>query len=109
MPKGLRPGGKALWQGVVGDHDDLDTGQLVTLEAACRQRDRADQLAAAAATGEPSALRHERESALAMTRLLAAMRLPDAAGKRPIARQVRGVQGPSKVSSLERARLAKSG
>ncbi len=108
-PKGLRSGGRRLWDGITDDHE-LDDGQLATLEQACRQRDRADSLASAAASGDPSALRHERESALAMTRLLAALRLPDEkTGKRPQSRQVRGVQRPSGVSSLDRARAAKTG
>ena len=49
----------------------------------------------------------QQESHLA--RLISALRLPDeATGKRPQKRQLRGVQKPSKVSSLERARAAKS-
>ncbi len=108
-PKGLRSGGRRLWEGIAGDNE-LDDGQLATLEQACRQRDRADSLASAAASGDPSALRHEREAGLAMTRLIAALRLPDEkSGKRPQSRQVRGVQKPSTVSSLERARSAKTG
>jgi hypothetical protein len=47
---------------------------------------------------------------LAMTRLLAALRLPDAAGRKPQARQIRGVQAPSSSrSALERSRLRHSG
>ncbi len=99
----------ALWAGVTALHLDLDGAQLATLEQACRQRDRADALAEKASTGDASALRHEREAGLAMTRLLAAMRLPDDAGRRPQARQLRGVQKPGKVSSLDRARQVKSG
>jgi hypothetical protein len=49
----------------------------------------------------------QQESHLA--RLISALRLPDeATGKRPQRRQLRGVQQPSKVSSLDRARAAKS-
>ncbi len=80
----------ALWAGVTALHLDLDGAQLATLEQACRQRDRADALADKASTGDASALRNEREAGLAMTRLLAALRLPDDAGRRPQARQVRG-------------------
>ena len=51
-----------------------------------------------------------RQQEAALARLIAALRLPDeATGKRPQKRQVRGVQQPSKVSSLERARAAKTG
>ncbi len=99
-PVGLFDGGEALWAGVTALHD-LDDAQLATLEQACRQRDRADALAEKASTGDASALRHEREAGLAMTRLLAAMRLPDDAGRRPQARQLRGVQQPSAGRSVE--------
>ncbi len=103
-PTGLRAGGEALWRAVTAIHDDLDDTQLVTLEAACRQRDRTDQLATAAATGDAGALRHERDAALAMVRLLSALRLPNAAGRRAQLRSIRGVhQSPVKPSSLERA------
>jgi len=47
-PRGLRAGGKALWSGIA-EVNDLDPGQIATLEAACRQRDRADSLAKDAA------------------------------------------------------------
>lgn len=108
IPRGLRSGGKALWVGL-SEHHDLDAGQVATLEGACRQRDRADLLASAAGAGDASALRQERDSLLAMARLIAALRLPNEAGKRPQARQLRGVQQPSgKVSSLDKARAAKS-
>lgn len=51
-----------------------------------------------------------RQQSALLARLIAALRLPDeATGKRPQRRQVRGVQKPSKVSSLDRARAAKSG
>lgn len=96
-PRGLKAGGRRLWDGITSDHPALDSGQLALLEQACRQRDRADSLAAAAADGDPGALRHERDSAMAMARLLAAIRLPDEkTGRRPQARQTRGVQRPSK-------------
>lgn len=50
-----------------------------------------------------------RQQAALLARLIAALRLPDeATGKKPQRRQVRGVQKPSKVSSLDRARAAKS-
>ena len=109
-PKGLRSGGTAVWRAITTKHETLDAPQLALLEAACRQRDRADSLAGAAATGDASALRHEREASLAMARLLTAMRLPDElSGRRPQARRMRGVQAPGKVSSLERARQRTGG
>lgn len=110
-PRGLKAGGKKLWSGVIGDADALDVAQLAALEGACRMRDRADQLAPLAAGGDASSLRHERESIMAMTRLLAAMRLPDTkTGKRPGAKTIRGVEAnhTAKVSTLERV-LASAG
>ena len=101
-PNGLRTGGRALWAGVTELHE-LDVAQLAILEQACRQRDRADSLAEKSATGDPGALRHEREAGLAMTRLVAALRLPDpATGSRPQARQLRGVQKPSRPNAKGR-------
>jgi hypothetical protein len=107
-PKTLRAAGKALWRDITAEHDALDAGQRATLEAACKMRDRMDQLREVADSGDPKWLRQERDAALAMTRLLAAMRLPDDAGKRPQARQLRGVQKPSAVTSLDRARARAS-
>ena len=98
-PKGLKSGGVRLWKGVTEEHADLDSGQLALLEQACRQRDRADSLASQAAAGDPGSLRHERDSAMAMARLIAAMRLPDEkTGKRPMARSLRGAHQPKTAS-----------
>lgn len=50
-----------------------------------------------------------RQQSALLARLVAALRLPDeATGKKPQRRQLRGVQKPSAVSSLDRARAAKS-
>jgi hypothetical protein len=107
-PAGLASGGLALWNAVTGLHE-LAPPQLATLELACRQRDRCDALAPGAAAADPGALRHERDSALAMPRLLAALRLVDEAGRKPQSRQLGGVQEPAAgvtpVSALDRARL----
>ncbi len=100
-PKDLKAGGRQLWRSVTERHD-LTGAQLATLEAACRQRDRADQLGEAASTGDPSALRHEREASLAMARLIASLRLPDpATGRRPQLRGIRGVHAPVSLPSVE--------
>jgi len=77
------------WSAVTGLHE-LDPPQFVMLEQACRQRDRCDALAPDAAAGHPGALRHERNAALTMTRLLAALRRPNEAGREPQAPQIRG-------------------
>ena len=109
IPKDLQAGGRKLWREVVTAYD-LDGCQLVTLQGACRLQDRADSLAPLAAEGDAGALRSERESLLAVTRLITALRLPDDAGRRPQLRSVRGVQRPSAgagaggtVSALQRA------
>lgn len=112
--------------------------QLVQLEEACRAKDRLDKLDALLrgdvdtwaklvvdvnSDGQilelrlTQALTQANATANLMKQLLAALRLPDeATGKRPQYRGPRGVQAPSvaggkagKVSSLERARAAKSG
>lgn len=110
VPEGLQGPGRALWLGVTTDHD-LDAPQLATLEAACRQCDRAASLADKAAEGDASALRHEREASLAMARLVAALRLPDpATARRPQLRSIRGIhQSPTKPTALERARRRAEG
>ncbi len=100
MPSDLGVGGSELWAGVSAEHV-LDAGQLAMLGAACRMRDRADALGSAASGGEASALRHERESVLAMTRLLVALRLPDAKGVRAAARPARGAYAKA-ASSRDR-------
>lgn len=136
-PSGLGAGGRALWRAITGDHD-LDAAQRVQLEEACRAKDRLDKLDALlrgdadawcflkrdpiddtkytlVVTG---ALAKANETAAGMKQLLAALRLPDEAGKRPQQRGgARGAYTPSgtgsaskpgKVSSLDRARAAKS-
>ena len=107
-PDDLNVGGQALWDEVNAAHE-LDEMQLRMLEAACRQKDRCDLLAPEAAQGDPGALRHERDSALAMTRLLAALRLPDEKGKRPQVRSIRGAYEPVRPTSLDRARARAEG
>lgn len=132
-PDGLAPAGQALWKSVSDDHE-LDAVQFAQLTEACRQKDRLDKLddllrgevdtwaeIATDREGEPISLRIDsavklaNETANTMKQLLAALRLPDAAGKRPQRRGARGAQSPSvpggagKVSSIERARARKSG
>lgn len=131
-PKGLGPGGRALWRAIAADHE-LDGMQKVQLTEACRMKDRCDKLDAVLrgdadmwmelvldATGAvydvrvTSALSKANETANSMKQLLAALRLPDvASGKRPQQRGPRGAQNPTvtggattpaKVSSMDRAR-----
>lgn len=133
-PTGLRAGGKNLWATVVNDHDDLTITQLVQLEEACRAKDRLDQLdEVLRGDGHTwmklvedfesdqiselritNALVQANATANLMKQLIAALRLPDeVTGKKPQRRGPRGAQVPTvpggKVSSLDRARAAKSG
>ena len=133
-PSSLSAGGRSLWRSIVADHD-LDSMQLVQLEEACRAKDRLDKLdEALRGDGHTwmqlvedfqseqiselritGALVQANATANLMKQLLAALRLPDSeTGKRPQFRGARGAQKPSvpggaKVSSLDRARAAKSG
>lgn len=129
-PAGLGSGGQSLWKSVVDAHD-LDAVQLVQLTEACRAKDRLDKLddllrgdvdtwaeIVEDRDGVPvslridSALQRANDTANLLKQLLAALRLPDAAGKRPQYRGPRGVQAPStpggRVSSLDRARAKRT-
>jgi hypothetical protein len=133
-PRGLRAGGRKLWRAIDADHD-LDAPQLVQLEEACRAKDRLDQLdlllrgdvntwsrlvVDIQSDGQvyelrmTQALTQANATANLMKQLIAALRLPDATtGKKPQRRGPRGAQQPSvpggRVSSLDRARAARSG
>ena len=133
-PSGLAAGGRNLWKSITEDHE-LDAAQQVTLLEACRAKDRLDKLDDVLRgdsdtwmrlTVDPrsedgtifevritQALAQANATANLMKQLLAALRLPDeSTGKRPQYRGPRGAQRPSvpggKVSSLDRARAAKS-
>lgn len=113
-PEGLAAGGRALWDGIVADHD-LDHGQQVQLLEACRAKDRLDKLDEllrgdidvwARLTHRTqrddyelkidNALAQANATANLMKQLIAALRLPDeASGKRPQQRGPRGVQQPT--------------
>jgi hypothetical protein len=121
-----------LWRSIVDVHE-LDAAQLVQLEEACRAKDRLDRLdrllrgdidtwvrlTHRTNTDDyelkiDAALTQANATANLMKQLLAALRLPDeATGKKPQYRGPRGAQAPSvpggQVSSLDRARAAKSG
>lgn len=133
LPDGLREGGAALWRSVVEAHT-LDEVQAVQLLEACRAKDRLDQLDLLLRGDVDTwarvmhrtrtedyelhiddALGKANSTANQMKQLLASLRLPDDAGKRPQQRGgARGSYAASaakagKVSSLDRARAAKSG
>lgn len=132
-PENLAAGGAALWDAITEAHDDLEATQLVQLEEACRAKDRLDRLDRIlsgdvetwativhnARTQDyelkiDAALAQANATANLMKQLLAALRLPDPqTGKKPQYRGPRGAQKPSvvggsKVSSLDRARAAKT-
>lgn len=130
-PAGLSAGGRALWRAVTEDHD-LDGPQRVQLEEACRAKDRLDKLDAllrgdveswarlyGLTVNDESVVELKVDQALAqanatanmMKQLLASLRLPDEAGKRPQKRSARGAysgRSAGTVSSLERARNARA-
>lgn len=135
IPSGLGSRGRRLWREVTDDHE-LDASQRVMLEEACRCADRLDRLddllrgdidtwmhlqADEGSGGQvlriDSALSEARQQQTVLKQLLAALRLPDeASGKRPQQRGgARGAYKPSgragagKVSSLDRARAARTG
>ena len=128
--------GKKLWDEITEAHE-LDPSQRVILEEACRCADRLDQLDDVIAGKGVLQLMHFRhmierdtdderhivltvDGALSEARqqqnvlkqLLVSLRLPEqATGKRPQQRGARGAYqtgGAGKVSSLDRARAAKS-
>lgn len=132
-PAGLAPGGRSLWKSITDEHD-LDAPQLAQLEEACRAKDRLDKLDEILRGDADvwmtlvhktrtedyelkidAALSQANATANLMKQLLAALRLPDPqTGKKPQFRGPRGAQKPStpsgsKVSSLDRARAAKTG
>tara|TARA_R100000655_G_scaffold109699_1_gene165012 strand:+ start:124 stop:474 length:351 start_codon:yes stop_codon:yes gene_type:complete len=112
-PETLRSGGAALWA-AISDAHDLDASQFVQLEEACRAKDRCDRLDSALADElDPALLKDANATANLLKQLIAALRLPDPqSGKKPQYRGPRGAQKPTtpggKVSSLDRARAAKS-
>ncbi|MEU6709992.1 hypothetical protein ABZ897_00820 [Nonomuraea sp. NPDC046802] len=124
MPFNLGPRGERLWASLLAQdatlEDEEAPGREVALSA-CRTADRLETLEELAATAEPMIegrmgpvanplLTEVRQQAALLARLVAALRLPDqATGKRPQKRQLRGVQRPASVSSLEQARRASGG
>ena len=113
-PAGLAKGGTALWSAITEAHE-LDATQVVQLEEACRAKDRCDLLDSMLSEGMDSTLlKDANATANLMKQLLAALRLPDLqTGKKPQFRGPRGAVKPQvpggQVSSLDRARAAKSG
>ena len=107
-------GGQSLWDAITAEHE-LDQSQRVQLVEACRQKDRLDHLErlgrSADAEGYAEIVRLANQTSNQMKQLLAALRLPDASGKRPQYRGPRGVQAPTvpggNVSSIDRARQRK--
>ncbi|MEQ7847733.1 hypothetical protein [Nocardioides kribbensis] len=129
-PDSLGEGGLRFWRAITSEHN-LDPSQLLQLEEVCRAKDRLDRLDRLlsgdvdtwatvmhnARTEDyelkiDDALGKANSTATVMKQMLAAMRLPDSeSGKKPQARGgARGAYKPSgaKVSSLDRARAAKS-
>lgn len=130
-PSGLGPRGKRLWLDLTKLHE-FGPAERVLLEESCRIADRLDKLDALL-TGDTttwlnlrvsddgsevkvvvdSALGEARQQANVLKQLVTALRVPDeATGKRPQRRAARGAYQtgkPGNVSSLERARAARTG
>lgn len=126
MSEDFNAGGRALWDAITEAYE-LDPVQLVQLTEACRAKDRLDKLdellrgdvaSWVSIVGEEGNLSLRVDAALdkanttanLLKQLIAALRLPDADGKRPQYRGPRGAQAPSVpsgVSSLDRARARK--
>jgi hypothetical protein len=116
--------GQRLWNSLLEQDGSLDIESNPMREVAltaCRTADRVDYLEDQAASTDPVVegrggpmihplFAEVRQQAALLARLVAALRLPDkATGKKPQQRSLRGVQQPSTVSSLDRARQAKTG
>lgn len=129
-PEGLYAGGDQLWDALVARDpelsDALNPNRVVAIEA-CRAKDRCDELDAVcraesviADNGKGQPVAHPawvecRQQANILKQLIAALRLPDeVTGKRPQRHMgASGVRKPNgtgsaRVSSLDRARAAKS-
>jgi hypothetical protein len=119
MPFDLGTRGARLWVSLLAQDSSLEAEDAPMREVAltaCRTADRVEQLEALSALVDPVVegrtgpmihplLAEVRQQSALLARLVAALRLPDeATGKKPQRRQMRGVQQPSAVSSLDRAR-----
>lgn len=125
-PAGLRDGGSALWAALLARdvtlEDDLNPTRQLAIEA-CRTKDRLDLLDEVCRTepvmldngkGQPvahPAWVEARQQGNALKQLVVSLRLPDkATGKRPqVQRGSSPTRGTGSVSSLDKARQAKTG
>lgn len=123
MSDDLGERGQRLWVSLLAQDaalsDELNPAREIALSA-CRTADRVEHLERQALSvdsvieGRSGPMIHPvfaevRQQEALLARLVAALRLPDkASGKRPQHRQVRGVQQPARVSSLERARAERT-
>lgn len=123
-PAGLAESGRLLWAAFLAQdaalEDELNPLRFTALNA-CRAQDRCDVLFAVCkdepvmldnGKGQPvahPAWVEARQQEALVSRLTAALRLPDeASGKRPQKRQVRGVQKPPQGSARDRLRAVHS-
>lgn len=122
-PADLGARGKTLWKRLLALHPLMPEPDRDTAVQACRTADLLDRLDVIVRTSEPMveddrgglkthpAVVEQRQQSLTLSRLLAALRLPDEkTGDKPQRRQVRGVQKPSAAVPDEvadmRSRLA---
>jgi hypothetical protein len=125
-PENLGQGGRQLWVALLSQDDslsdELNPARQMAVEA-CRTKDRLDLLDEVCRNepvmldngkGQPvahPAWVEARQQGNALKQLIVALRLPDrATGKRPqVQRGSSPTRGAGKVSSLDRARQAKTG
>jgi hypothetical protein len=118
----LETRGARLWANLLHQDPSLEDESNPMREVAltaCRTADRVDHLEEMAAATEPVVEGRQgpmihplfaevRQQAQLLARLVAALRLPDeVTGRKPQRRQVRGVQQPKAVSSIDRVRVSK--
>lgn len=124
MEEPLHNRGLRLWKSLLAQDTALEDEENPLREVAltaCRTADRVEFLefqsnrVDSIIEGKAGPMMHPifaevRQHSALLARLVAALRIPDeVSGKRPQRRQVRGVQQPSALSSLERARARASG
>ena len=124
-PAGLEARGRKMWRSIHEQHPTIsDPEREVALEA-CRVADRLERLDAICRSSEPvietdkgglithPAFAEARQQQNLLKQMIAALRLPEASGKRPQTRPARGTQAPKgaggNVTAMEKFRTAAGG
>lgn len=116
-PSGLAASGRALWRAITGEFE-LESRELAILAAACRQADdvalledalKSDGLIVTGSQGQPrlsGVVSELRQGRLAVSKLLAELRLPDADGRVMTPAQTRAQKASQIRWGQERAKGA---